>query len=202
MKCLFDKNTFVDIDLGLLVKNVNQIKMDEVERELAVVNPESNKTILEVKRREIKSKMDACKDEFDDVIPEKQDEYNSLRKELISIKNQIDATSDSAPTDLKLGTIFNYAYLVSNVDSIKRIIESLKEHIIERKAQYIEEVNDSLNTVETKFNKVEEKISVLKNQIKEINDSIIEIQERDDVQDIQENKSKLDDILSKIDKQK
>ena len=195
---LFDENTFVDIDLGLLVKNINQIKMDEVERELAVVNPESNKTILEVKRREIKSKMDACKDEYDDVIPEKQDEYDALRKELISIKKQIDATTDSAPTDLKLGTIFSYAYLVANVDSIKRTIESLKEHIIERKVQYIEEVNGSLNTVETKFNNVEEKISVLKNQIKGINDSIIEIQERDDVQDIQENKSKLEAEINKF----
>lgn len=195
---LFDKNTFVDIDLGLLVKNINQIKMDEIERELAVVNPESNKTILEVKRREIKSKMDACKDEYDDVIPEKQDEYDALRKELISIKKQIDATTDSAPTDLKLGTIFNYAYLVANVDSIKRTIESLKEHIIERKVQYIEEVNGSLNAVETKFNNVEEKIAVLKKQIKGINDSIIEIQERDDVQDIQENKGKLETEINKF----
>ena len=195
---LFDKNTFVDIDLGLLVKNINQIKMDEIERELAVVNPESNKTILEVKRREIKSKMDACKDEYDDVIPEKQDEYDALRKELISIKKQIDATTDSVPTDLKLGTIFNYAYLVANVDSIKRTIESLKEHIIERKVQYIEEVNGTLNAVETKFNNVEEKIAVLKKQIKGINDSIIEIQERDDVQDIQENKGKLETEINKF----
>lgn len=195
---LFDKNTFVDIDLGLLVKNINQIKMDEVERELAVLNPESNKTILEVKRREIKSKMDACKDEYDDVIPEKQDEYDALRKELISIKKQIDATTDSAPTDLKLGTIFSYAYLVANVDSIKRTIELLKEHIMERKVQYIEEVNGSLNTVETKFNNVEEKIAVLKKKIKGINDSIIEIQERDDVQDIQENKGKLETEINKF----
>lgn len=195
---LFDKNTFVDIDLGLLVKNINQIKMDEVERELAVVNPESNKTILEVKRSEIKSKMDACKDEYDDVIPEKQDEYDALRKELISIKKQIDATTDSAPTDLKLGTIFSYAYLVANVDSIKRTIELLKEHIMERKVQYIEEVNGSLNTVETKFNNVEEKIAVLKKKIKGINDSIIEIQERDDVQDIQENKGKLETEINKF----
>ncbi len=195
---LFDKNTFVDIDLGLLVKNINQIKMDDVERELAVVNPESNKTILEVKRREIKSKMDACKDEYDDVIPEKQDEYDALRKELISIKKQIDATTDSAPTDLKLGTIFSYAYLVANVDSIKRTIELLKEHIMERKVQYIEEVNGSLNTVETKFNNVEDKIAVLKKKIKGINDSIIEIQERDDVQDIQENKGKLETEINKF----
>ncbi|HOV22903.1 MAG TPA: AAA domain-containing protein [Candidatus Marinimicrobia bacterium] len=195
---LFDKNTFVDIDLGLLVKNINQIKMDEVERELAVVNPESNKTILEVKRREIKSKMDACKDEYDDVIPEKQDEYDALRKELISIKKQIDATTDSAPTDLKLGTIFSYAYLVANVDSIKRTIELLKEHIMKRKVQYIEEVNGSLNTVETKFNNVEDKIAVLKKKIKGINDSIIEIQERDDVQDIQENKGKLETEINKF----
>lgn len=198
LNSLFNKETFVDIDLGLLVKNINSIKMDEVDRELAVVNPESNKTILEVKRREIKTKMDACKDEYDDILPEKQDEYNALRKELITIKKQIDATSDSTPTDLKLGTIFNYAYLVTNIDSIKRTVESLKEHIIERKVQYIEEVNETLNVIEAKFNDVEEKVAALKNQIKGINDSIIEIQERDEVQDIQENRNKLETEINKF----
>lgn len=195
---LFEKGIFADLDLGLLVKNINQIKMDEVDRELAVVNPESNKTILEVKRREIKSKMDACKDEYDDVIPEKQDEYDALRKELIKIKKEIDSTSETAPTDLKLASIFNYSYLVANVGSVKRIIEALKEHIIERKVHYIEEVNESLNVTENKFNIVEEKITALKYQIKGINDSIIEIQERDDVQDIQENKSKLETEINKF----
>ena len=195
---LFDKNTFADIDLALWVQNINQIKMDEIERELAVVNPKSKKTILEVKRREIKSKMDACKDEIDVVISEKKDEYDALRKELISIKNQIDTITDSAPTDLDLLNIFNYPYLVANVDSIKRTIESLKEHISERKNQYIEEVNGSLNAVETKLNNVEEKIAVLKKQIKVINDSIIEIQGRDDVQDIQKNKGKLETEINKF----
>lgn len=198
LSSLFESGTYVDIDLGLLVKNINSIKMDEMDRELAVINPESNKTILEVKRREIKAKMDVCKDEFDDIIPEKQDEYDSLRKELISIKKQLDATAESTPTDLKLGTIFNYSYLVSNVDSIKRTIEALKEHIIERKVQYIEEANNSLSVVEVKFNCIEEKISALKNQIKGINDSIIEIQERDEVQDIQENRSKLESAINKF----
>lgn len=198
LESLFEKGTFADLDLGLLVKNINQIKMDEVDRELAIVNPESNKTIFEVKRREIKSKMNACKDEYDDVIPEKQDEYDALRKELIKIKKEIDLSSEVAPTDLKLDSIFNYFYLVANVDSVKRIIETLKEHIIERKVQYIEEVNESLNVVENKFNAIEEKITVLKNQIKGINDSIIEIQERDDVQDIQENKSKLETEINKF----
>ncbi|MCM1557415.1 MAG: AAA domain-containing protein [Anaeroplasma bactoclasticum] len=198
LNTLFEKGVYADIDLGLLVKQINSIKLDEVDRELAVVNPESNKTILEVKRREIKAKMDACKDECDDVIPEKQEEYNLLRKELISIKKQIDVTSEEAPTDLKLVKIFNYSYLVANVDSIMRTIKALKEHIIERKVQYIEEVNEILNSVEAKFTAVEEKISGLKNQIKSINDSINEIQERDDVQDIQENKSKLVTEINKF----
>ncbi|UKI49628.1 MAG: hypothetical protein L6U99_13520 [Clostridium sp.] len=78
----------------------------------------------------------------------KQDEYDALRKELIKIKKEIDLSSEVAPTDLKLDSIFNYFYLVANVDSVKRIIETLKEHIIERKVQYIEEVNESLNVVE------------------------------------------------------
>lgn len=195
---LFEKGSFADLDLGALVKNINQIKMDEVNRELAVVNPESNKTILEVKRREIKSKMDVCKDEYDDVIPEKKDEYDALKKELIKIKKEIDSTFEIAPTDLKLTSIFNYSYLVANVDSVKGIIETLKEHIIERKVLYIEKVNEYINAVENKFNTVEEKIVFLKKQVKGIHDSIIEIQERDDVKNIQENNIKLETEINKF----
>lgn len=197
---LFDKNTFVDIDLGLLVKNINQIKIDEVERELAVVNPESNKTILEVRRSELRTELNKYVDDLGDVInPEDEEKVAAIKRELREVINKLKAEiADVDTSSLKLCSIFNYAYLVANVDSIKRAIESLKEHIIERKVQYIEEVNGSLNAVETKFNSVEEKIAVLKNQIKGINDSIIEIQERDDVQDIQENKGKLEAEINKF----
>ncbi len=197
---LFDKNTFVDIELGSLVKNINQIKMDEVDRELAIVNPKSSKTILDIRRRELRAELDKYVDDLGEIIkPEDEEKVLAIKDELRKVINKLkkEASGDETPS-LKLCSIFNYAYLVDNLDSIKRILEITKEHVIERKVQYIEGVNGSLNSIEADFNNTEEKIEFLKGQIKRINDSIIEIQEREDVQDIQENRNKLESEINKF----
>lgn len=195
---LFDKSVYASLDLGQLVRNINGIKMDEVHRELSIINPDSNKTILEIKRKEIKTKMDACKDEFDDIIPEKQTEYDELRKELISIKKELDATGESTNEYLKLNGIFIYSYLVANVVSIEDTIRTIKDHILEIKADFIEKVNGLLLDAEDKQADIDKEISIHKADIKRINDDIIDIQDRGDVKDIQENKYKLESELTKF----
>lgn len=197
---LFDRTMFVidNLDLGQLVKNVNNIKIDEVEREIAIINPDSITTTLEIKRKEIKAKMDKCKDEYDDILPGKQDEYDDLRKQLISLKKEIDASDEASTTDLKLNNIFVYAYLVANVSSISEIIKTIKEQIVEIKSKYIEVVNKDLYAIEDKQDSIDADINALKQQIKDINESIIEIQDRNDVKEIQEAKYKLENDLIKF----
>lgn len=195
---LFDQEVYTNIDLGQLVKNVNGIKMDDVERELAVVNPESNRTLLEIKRKEIKAKMDACKNEYDDVLPEKQEEYDLFRKQLILIKKEMDAAGEATTIDLKLNGIFNYTYLVVNVAVISEIIRTIKDKILEIKSNYIQNVDKDIFSVEGKKNTLDKDINGLKSLIKSINDEIIEIQERNDVKEIQENKYKLENDLIKF----
>ena len=194
---LFDKSMFVieSLDLGQLVKNVNTIKIDEVEREVAIINPASIKTTLEIKRKEIKNKMDNCKDEYDDILPGKQEEYDNLRKQLISLKKEIDASDGASTTDLKLNNIFVYAYLVNNVSSISEILKTIKEQIIEIKSKHIEIINKDLYAIEDKQDSIDADINTLKQQIKDINESIFEIQDRNDVKEIQEAKYKLENDL-------
>lgn len=195
---IFNDSAFVKEDIGVLVKGLLSLTQNDIDRETAVIDPKSTKTILEIKRKEIKSKMDACRNEDDDIIPEKQEEYNELRKEFISLKKQIEEAGESSTSDLKLSTVFEYSYLVQNADEIKRIISEIKERIIGLKAKYIESINSKLSLAETKFNSIEEEISSLKNEIKHINDKIVEIQEKDEVKDIQDNKYKLETELNKF----
>lgn len=195
---LFEKEVYADCELGQLLKNINGIKNDEIERELAVINPESNRTALEIKRREIKAKMDSCKDEFDDILPNKQEEYDSLRKQLIAIKKEMDASEGSSTDDLKLNKIFNYSYLVANISIIQETIRTIKDIIIEIKSSFIELLNRDLRSLEEKQDSLDSDISALKQQIKNINESIIDIQERNDVKDIQEAKYKLENDLIKF----
>ena len=189
---LFARETFLDKDIGVLVKLINAIKPEDINRELAILNPESNKTLLEIKRKEIKISMDKCKDDFDEVLPDKQDEYDRLRKELIDIKKQIDADSEKMPDDLKLGEIFNFSYLVANSASIYDLVISIKEQISELKYTYIEKVKDELTKVESEQEKLDIEIESRKKIIKGLNEQIIDIQDRNDVKEVQENKYKLE----------
>lgn len=198
LESIFEKEVYADCELGQLLKNINLIKNDEIERELAVINPESNRTVLEIKRREIKTKMDSCKDDFDEVLPNKQEEYNSLRKQLIVIKKEMDASECTSNDDLKLNEIFNYSYLVANISIIQDTIRTIKDRIIEIKSSFIELLNKDLHSLEEKQDSLDSEINVLKQQIKNINESIIDIQERNDVKDIQEAKYKLENDLIKF----
>lgn len=195
---LFEKEIYADCELSELIKNINNIKNDEIERELAIINPESNRTSLEIKRREIKAKMDLCKDEFDDILPNKKEEYDSLRKQLIAIKKEMDASEGSSNDDLKLNSIFNYSYLVANISIIQDTIRTIKDRIIEIKSSFIESLNKDLRSFEEKQDSLDGDINALKQQIKDINESIIDIQERNDVKDIQEAKYKLENDLIKF----
>ena len=179
-------------DLGVLIKNINNIKVDEIDRETAIIDPKSKKTILEIERKKIKAKMDDCKDDVDEIIPKKKSEYDSLQKELIRVRNEINAIGKSEIDNLKLNGIFDLHFLVDNLDEIKKTIEDLKEQIAKIKAGYIKKLDNELDKIETKSKEVETDISRINTQVNKINNSIIEIQERDDVKDIRENKYKLE----------
>lgn len=199
LESILNDNIYAKLDdLGFLVQNINRIKLEDIDRETAIIDPKSNKTMLEIKIKEVKHKMDLCRDDLDDVILEKREEYGSLKKELIALKKEESAVGKNDNDDLKLKGIFDYSYLVDNVNSVKKIVDNLKERIAEVKAVYIEKANKSLDEVENKFNSFERQITGIKEQVKRINDAINEIQDRDDVKDIQENKYKLESSISKF----
>ena len=189
---LFDKEIFVDKDISELVKAVDAIKMEEITRELAVINPESNKTMLEIERNRIRDAIKNCKDDFDDVIPGKEEEYDQLRKQLIDIKKQLDSSEEKLPEDLKLSGIFKFDYLVKNISSIYNFVASLKEQVSEIKYDYIERCNGELTKLELEQEKLDKEINTHKKSIQTINEQIIDIQDRNDVKDVQENKYKLE----------
>ena len=197
---LFEKDVYIDDDLGQLLKNINSIKNDEIERELAVINPESNKTILEVKKNDLKAELNKYVDELGDIIdPNNEEKVEEIKNELRKVLKELKAESvDVSLNDLKLNKIFNYSYLVANISLIPEVIRTVKDRIIEIKSSTIEVLNKELRTIEDKQAELDKEIDSLKQQIKVINENIIDIQERNDVKDIQEAKYKLENDLIKF----
>lgn len=197
---LFDKEIFAleQRDLGQIVKSIYNIKYDEIEKEISVINPDSSRTKLEIRRKEIKNEMEKCKDEFDDVLPEKEEEYKKLRSELIKIKKELDLDNNDSIMDLKLNEIFKYSYLVNNNSKILQTFQFIKEKIPEIKCKYIESVNKKIDSIESKQNLINKNIDDLKKQINTINDNIIDIQEKNGINEIQELKFRLENDLIKF----
>lgn len=194
---LFSKDVYnIELELGQLVKNIAFTKIDEVERELAIINPDSQKTKLEIRRKEIKAEIDRLDEEYDYEIPDVlQDKYKGLKKEFISLKKQIELTGEDTSTNLKLNSIFKYQYLVENIDDIVRVLSNLKDNILEIKGEYFEIIDKDIVLVDAKFKSVQNEISLKRTEVKKNNELIIEIQNNNEVAEINENKFNLENKL-------
>ena len=200
LQALFNDNVYKETDLGNLVRNICDIKLDEIDRELVLVNPTSNKTILEIKKSELKSELDQYVDELGDIIdPSNEKKVKEIKSDLKKILNELKSQkSDIDTSSFKICSIFNYAYIVGNLDKIKTLIESLKEQIQEIKVKYINEVNLKINDVEAQLKDVENEINRYNVEVKNLNNQIIQIQDDDQVKDIQSNKNKLESDINKF----
>lgn len=190
---------FADVELSELLSNISSIKSDEIDRELSILDPNTIVTKIEVRIEELRNKMKACKDEFDEVVEGKEDEYKTLQAELRKLVNEKNISKQFVTiNDLKLCGIFCYQYLVENSSFIKESIEELKNKINETKTKYIEQIDSDINDVELSVNKLENEINSLRNQIKEINNHIIEIQDREDVKELQDSQRRLELEINKF----
>lgn len=197
-KCLeplFDKSVYRDIELDQLVQNIDDIKPNEIISELSMINPESSKTDLEIQKRKIKTEMDLCKNDVDEVLPEKKERYDNLQKQLRVIINKINVTGKAMTNDSKLDNIFNFEYLVKNTRMIYKTLETIKNQIREIKSKYVEKINSKISIEEKNKFSLDQDIKELDNQIKNINNNIIDIQERSDIKEIQDSKNKLENGL-------
>ena len=185
-----------ELELGQLVKNIEFIKIDEAGRELAVINPDSQKTKLEIRRKEVKAEIDRLDEEYEYEIPEDlQEKYKALKREFISLKKQIESTGENTSANLKMNGIFKYQYLVENVDDIVRILSEIKDNILEIKGEYFEALDKDIAVVDEKFKSVQNEILAKRTEVKKANEQIIEIQNDNEVTEINENKFELENKL-------
>ncbi len=199
---LFDSTMFAieSFDLGQIVKNINALKNDEIERELAIINPESNKTILEIKKNDLKAELNKYVDELGDIInPSDKGIVDNIKSELRKVLNELKAEAvEASLDDLKLNKIFNYSYLAANLSSVTELLATIKEKMIEIKSKYNEVVYNNLVELEEKQDALNKEIENYKQQIRDINEKILDIQDRSDVKDVQEARFKLENDLIKF----
>ncbi len=186
---------FKDVDLNKL-QGLFEINPIEVRKELASLNVNEVLIALEKKKAIIKSKMvELCDPDTEEPYESKENEYNRLRGEFISLGKQIKAEKSKSNIDLselKIGKLINLTTLSGKeMDNLSSSLENLQneirllfveiENIIENKNLPL---NESLRQLEDVENK-------LKGDIFSIDDKIEELKESSDYNKFKETESKL-----------
>lgn len=201
LKPLFaDESIFgEDHNLDERVRNIVEIESKEVESELAKINPESDKIKLEIQIDEIRAKIAECRDEYEEILPGKEEEcekYKKALKDLVNKKSNIG--DESSLKDLKLCRIFDQKYLVENISSVSEKIRLLQKSIRGIQSKYIEELDNKITSVKSEQSKLDKDIESLKREITDLSNKIAEINDRKEIQDIKKSESELKDAINKF----
>ena len=200
LNLLFDESIFAkNHSLDERVRNIVEIELKEVESELAKINPESDKTKLEMQIVKIRAKIAECRNECEETLPGKEEEfekYKKVLKDLINKKSNIG--DESSLKDLKLCRIFDQKYLVENISSVSEKIRLLQKSIRGIQSKYIEELDNKITSVDSEKSKLDKEIKSLKREIDDISNKIAEINDRKEIQDIKKSESELKDAINKF----
>ncbi len=201
IKNSFTGEMFATDDLSALLEAIESIDMALAHREIALLDPESSVALLEVKRIEIKKKIDAYSDEIGDPLPGKEEEVRQLKSELKSIINQKNEAKNGGASnlDLQLNKVFDFSFLAHHASEIEELLANLKDELTEAKTSFFDnEIDPKVVELEKKMASIEDEMNHLSEQIKGINEQIAEIQDREDFREIQECITKLTDSIGRF----
>lgn len=194
---LFDAQTFNVLDIKSLITFIQELKSDDIQKEVAAINPESQSQILEAKINDLKTRMDKLDDELDGDTDNNQ-EYQKIRTEWKLLRKQQKDLGEQSSNDFVLTKIFAYNYLVKNLDNIENIIADIKLKIKEAKQKFINQVKELLERVNQQETVIKQQIAEIDNKIKEIQDKINDIEEDKSILDFKSERQKLEDKINKF----
>ena len=184
--------------LEKLVKLVNSVKNPEIEEAIRKLNLQSLEAIIQAELNEILNKMNSLKDELGDPLPGKEDEVKALRKQYIDKKNEQKERGLETNQKSILENLFNYDFVIKNIDFLPQIINSKKSSLIILKNDVIAEIDELTRKEEDKIDNIEKEIYAINKENKNINLEIAEIEESNEIQEIQKNKRKLETKIEKF----
>lgn len=198
MDNLFDRQKFNDQDIKALISLIQDLKSEDIEKEVTQINPESQSQILEAKIKEKKSQMDRIDEELGDDA-DYNSEYQTIRAEWKALRNQLKELGESSSNEkVVLTKIFVYKYLVDNLDNIENEIADIKLRIKETKQKFVNEVQDLLDKQKQKESEIKKQIIDIDKKIKTIKDNISDIEEDKSILDFKNDKQKLEDRINKF----
>lgn len=190
-----DKNIYNEIkDFGDLLNNIFKLNSSKIYEEIQLLNPSSIKTKLEIKKAELTAKISSYINEIGEIRDSaNEEELNNLKKEYREIVNEINRNnSTNAVNNLIITSILNLQFITQNPNIIDALINKLQFEINDIKNNYNINLVKKINDISEKLDNLENEKEKYNLKIRDINLKIVSIQDRKEVQEIQENTNALE----------
>lgn len=147
-----------------MISIIYHLNIDNVKKELSQIDNENSGVKVEQQKAAIRKKMNALKDEFDDVLDGKENEYKALQKELKALVNAKKETGSFEFSSLEISKIVS-ADMISSRESRENLINiivklqnNINEYLIFQKS----EIMSLAEGVESQINLINNEISEIK----------------------------------------
>lgn len=164
---------FFEVDENIIQK-IYKINLEQVREEFKIMEKNSSSMSIEQEKASIRSKIRALRDpDNDEIIEGKEDEYEQLRKRLISLKSAKDTNSDVDYASLSVASF---------IPADKLSESSARTKILQQLADIKSEISRFLNFERTKVSNLSaelgEKVDEIDSQISEFkrNKSLLQIE--------------------------
>lgn len=196
LKSRMDVRSFASMDLGAVLSAIEPITDLQIKEDLSLIDYSGSKAETEAKKQEIRAEMASCRDEFEEIIPGKEERYKELQSEL---RNLVNGSKDQQKLDLRITAIFPLSYVMEEKEKVHDEIFSLKDIISETKSSFFEDKLDpEIEKASSAIDEKQKTIDEISGQIRDINDQVSEIQESQDYSEVQENTAKLESSILKF----
>lgn len=162
------------------IQGIYRISLDQVKEEFSTIEENSSSMSIEQEKARIKSKLNALRDpDTDEIIESRKEEYEQLRKQLVSLKvakdaeNKVNysalAVAKFIPAD-KLSDGTNRTKILQAFADIK---EAINGCIFEQKSQItsiVEELSDKINSIDIQISEIKREKNSIQLEIEQLNE--------------------------------
>lgn len=193
---------YLNPDFNKAMEIIETIDSDTINRELGMINPNTEKTALELRKDEIKRAKQKCLNDYDEVIPEKQEEYDSLQKELKQVINSLNLLksqdNDSVQTACKLKAVFSYKWMLENQEKIASEIFRIRNFVADVRRNLIDILDKKAEPLLNEKNELRDKKTSILKEIDRCQALINDLNNSELSQSIQHHQTELNEKIGKF----
>ena len=164
------------------IHKIYQNSIEQISKEFKIIEENSSSMSVAQEKASIRSKISKLRDpDTDEIIEGKEEEYDMLRKQLISLKNAKDAETNIDYGALSVATIIPADRLSDGIKraSILREFADIKEKIAKRIEEEKKPIRQSIRELEDKVQQKEAEIVDAKKEKNQIQNEIERLNEDD-----------------------